>query len=66
MLSEFYLSDALDIELIEDSMWERLSVFFNGRSSDDCKFKWMSISKHPINNSIWNPDEELLLRDILQ
>lgn len=56
----------MDIELIEPEQWEMISGFFNGRTADDCKFKWLSISKHPINGCAWDADEEALLRTILR
>lgn len=57
MIRQWYLTDLLDIDAIDGTVWERLSTFFSGRSSDDCKFKWLSLSKHPINSCQWDEQE---------
>lgn len=65
MVSQFYLRDELALDSIDPDIWARISAFLAGRSPDDCKFKWLSLSRNPTVDYAWEPEEESLLRSIL-
>lgn len=66
MVCQFCLKHDIEIERISGDAWAQISTFLPGRSSDDCKFKWLSLLRHPAIDYSWEPEEEMLLRQILR
>ncbi|KAL4466953.1 hypothetical protein ABPG74_010550 [Tetrahymena malaccensis] len=56
----------LDCRHIEDKIWDDIAKMMIGRTSESCKFKWLSLSKLNLQQIPWSTEEDALLLSIIK
>ncbi|KAL4506069.1 hypothetical protein ABPG72_013830 [Tetrahymena utriculariae] len=56
----------IDFRAISDDVWEDISSMMVGRSSEQCKLKWLSMSKLNLQQQPWSEEEDNILRMIIK
>ncbi|EAR93514.2 Myb-like DNA-binding domain protein (macronuclear) [Tetrahymena thermophila SB210] len=56
----------IDFRAISDDVWEDIASMMVGRTSEQCKLKWLSMSKLNLQQQPWSEEEDNILRMIIK
>ncbi|KRX10455.1 Homeodomain protein [Pseudocohnilembus persalinus] len=56
----------LDARKIPDNIWDEIAQMMIGRTGEQCKFKWLSLSKMNLQQIPWTSDEDQILLNIIK